>query len=105
MNQPLNPRTLRQQTLAFRGTCGESRLAGGKGFLPAFCDPASGRVELARLANGQPAAMHLITYLPADWTASRDGAGRVLTLRPGIVAGFVRDDRFFTREEAAAETV
>jgi len=105
MNLPLNRRTLRQQSLAFAGTCGESRLAGGRGFLPAFCDPATGRVELARMANGQPATMHLITHLPAEWAENRDPAGRVLALRPGIVAGFVRDGRFFTREEAAAEAV
>jgi hypothetical protein len=102
MSRPLDHRTLHQETLAYTGTCGESRQAGCAGFVPAFRDSTTGRVEIARLADGSPAPVHLISHLPDDWAACRDAEGRVTAVRSGIVAGFVRGDVFYTREEAAA---
>ena len=71
--------------------------------MPAFRNEADGRVELARLADGRPAPMHLISALPQEWAVRCDGRGNVLELVEDIIAGFLRDGRFYTREEAAAE--
>jgi hypothetical protein len=47
------------------------------------------------------APIHLLCGLPAEWVVSRDAAGGVSAVKPSIVAGFLRDGRFYTREEAA----
>lgn len=102
MNNLLTSETLRRQNLAFAGTAGVSEQNRSSGFRPAFYDAASGRVELARFANGLPAPMHLLDGLPDSWVAQRDRTGRVTALKASVVAGFVRGDLFYTREQAAA---
>jgi hypothetical protein len=96
--------SVQQESVEFAGTCGESATATQSRFHPAFRNEADGRVEVARMPNGQPAAMHLISALPESWAAKLDDDGHVVELIEGIVAGFVRDGRFYTREEAAAAT-
>jgi hypothetical protein len=102
MNNLLTSETLRRQNLAFVGTGGVSDENRSGGFRPAFYDVATGRVELARFANGLPAPMHLLDGLPDSWVAQRDAAGRVTALRASVIAGFVRGGFFYTREQAAA---
>ncbi len=102
MSRPMSAQTLHQENLAFAGTCGVSRNGRRHRFLPAFRDEETGRVELARFANGKLAPAHLIVGLPADWVTDRAADGSVLALKASIVAGFVREERFYTREEAAA---
>ena len=94
--------TLRKQNLAFVGTGGLSGENRAGGFRPAFYDLASGRTALARFADGRPAPMHLLDGLPDEWVMQRDAAGRPSALRHSVIAGFVRDGLFYTREEAAA---
>ena len=101
MSPALTQITLRRESAPYAGTCGDSGTACRNRFQPAFRD-ADGRVELARLADGRPAPMHLIATLPAVWANLFDASGNIIQLKAGIVAGFVRDDRFYTREEAAA---
>ena len=102
MNNLLTSETLRRQNLAFVGTGGVSEENRSSGFRPAFYDVATGRVELARFGNGLPAPMHLLDGLPDSWIASRDATGRVTALKASVIAGFVRDGVFYTREQAAA---
>jgi hypothetical protein len=45
--------------------------------------------------------MHVISCLPDEWAAERDAAGEIVRLKDSVIAGFVRDGRFYTREEAA----
>jgi hypothetical protein len=94
--------TFRADWNEHRGTAGESATAGYCRFIPAFRCEQDGHIEWARLANGQPAAMHLIAWLPKTWAAQLDGNGCVLRLIDGITAGFCQDGLFFTRDEAAA---
>ena len=104
MNQT-KPRTQTQVTHAsdkYRGTTGKSATACQCRFIPAFRCEQDGRIEWARLANGQPAAMHLIAWLPKTWASQLDGSGCILRLIDGITAGFCRDGQFYTRDEAAA---
>ncbi len=98
-----NQQAVTAESRRYSGTCGESELACQNQFAPAFCNRADGRVELARLPNGNPAPMHLISALPQDWAARCDDKGHVLTLIDSIEAGFVKNGRFYSREEAARE--
>jgi hypothetical protein len=102
MNRPVSEHTLYQENLAFAGTNGISLNNRKLRFRPAFRDEDTGRVELARFANGKPAPAHLIVGLPEEWAVAYTSDGAILALKPSITAGFVRGAVFFTREEAAA---
>jgi len=102
MNNLLTTETLTRQNRAFAGTGGVSEQNRCGGFRPAFHDLASGRTALARFADGRPAPMHLLDGLPKEWLVQRDTAGRVKAIKATIIAGFVREGLFYTREEAAA---
>ena len=91
---------LHQENLAFRGTAGISQNA-SPAFKPAFLDLASGRVELSRTANGQPASIHLIGWLPGEWAESRTEQGTITELKSGVISGFECDGAFYTRDEMA----
>ncbi len=100
----LSAQTLRRQNRHFRGTGGVSAENRAIGFTPAFLDTATDQVYRACFADGRPAPMHLLEGLPPAVVAARDVAGRVLALKPTVVAGFLREERFYTREQAAACT-
>ena len=51
----LTKASLEKQNLTFYGTLGVSRENFGNGFSPAFCDTETGRVEISRFQNWQPA--------------------------------------------------
>jgi hypothetical protein len=102
MNNQLTTETLRKQNLAFVGTGGVSEENRSSGFRPAFFDMASGCAALARFADGRPAPMHLLDGLPDEWVLERDAAGRVRAIKDSVIAGFVRNGIFYTREQAAA---
>lgn len=72
------------------------------GFRPAFRDLESGRVVLARFKDGSPAPMHVLEGLPEEWVLERDAAGAVVAVKSSVIAGFLREGRFCTREQAAA---
>lgn len=92
---------LRAENEIWAGTGGISENNSGARFVPAFRDMDSGRVELARREDGQPAPMHLLCCLPEEWVTARDAQGQILALKDSVVAGFVRDGVFYTRAEAA----
>lgn len=99
---PINRATLRAQNLHFRGTGGTSTGNRQLGFHPAFLDGATGRVYLARHLDGQPAPFHNLDGLPEPLVVRRLPTGRVVEAQPTVIAGFFKDGRFWTREEAAA---
>jgi hypothetical protein len=92
---------IRRENLDFRGTGGLSENNRTAGFLPAFCDTETGRTEPSRLADGMLAPIHLLCGVPSEWVVTRDATGTVSAVKPSIVAGFLQDGRFYTREEAA----
>jgi len=98
----MNQYELCHENRRFEGTAGISKNNRQEGFLPAFRDETTGRVELARTADGAVATMHVITWLPGNWAKSSDSDGGIVELKDGIVCGFVRDGRFYSREEVAA---
>lgn len=101
----LTARTLRRENRVFRGTGGVSAENRSQGFVPAFLDTRTGCVYRACFADGRPAPMHLLEGLPPTLVLTRDVNGRVTTIQPSVMAGFLRDDQFYTREQAAALVV
>jgi hypothetical protein len=98
----LTPKKLQQETVAFRGTGGISAENNGHGFIPAFFDTAKGEIHLARFVDGRLAPMHILEGLPKDLITLEDATGRVTATVPTLIAGFVHQQRFYTREQAAA---
>lgn len=102
MYQPMNEIRLRRENQVFAGTGGVSRGNRRLGFRPAFWDSDSGEVRPARFGDGSPAPMHVLDGLPPEWVTDRLPSGRVVAVKPSVVAGFVRGGRFYTRAQAAA---
>ena len=100
MAQRLTPRSLSEQNHRFAGTRGISQNNRCGGFLPAFCDLATGKVYLSVLSDGRQAPIHLLNYLPAEIVVTRDPVtGQALAVKDSVVDGFVRDDCFYTRDQ------
>lgn len=69
------------------------------GFLPAFRDLEDGRTHLASTQEGKIASMHILDGLPLEWAEEIDAYGRIISLRDGIMAGFMRGDQFYTLDQ------
>ena len=93
--------SLRRENRDFAGTTGISINNKTWGFIPAFYDKKTGRAEISRYFDGRPAHIHLVEGLPEDWAADHDVKGRITSLIPTIISGFVRGTAFYTREQAA----
>ena len=101
MKQGFTEYTLQRQQRRYHGTAGISQLNQGYGFRPAFRDTETGIVYGSCYADGCPAPMHLLEGLPDTLLLARAPGGRVTAVKNSVVAGFVRDGRFYTRDEAA----
>lgn len=98
----MNQQVLLQENECFRGRGGVSAENQGAGFRPAFMDTESQRVFPSCFADGRPAPFHLLDGLPEDVVTARHAGGGVAQIKLSVVSGFVRDGRFYSREEAAA---
>jgi hypothetical protein len=101
MNRMMTGERLKKENLAYGGTGGVSTGNRTAGFIPAFCDTATGRVEPSRLADGSLAPMHLLAGLPEEWVVARGEGDQVVAVKSTVVAGFLRLGAFYTRAEAA----
>jgi hypothetical protein len=97
----MNVQSLRQQNAVHAGTGGVSRKNRSLGFRPAFLDFDTQTIYLSRFADGRPAPFHLLDGLPNEIVVDRTLCGRVAAVKASVIAGFVRDGFFFTREQAA----
>ena len=102
MNRPLTNAVLAAENETFAATGGVSERNREQGFVPGFLDTETGLVYRSRDAAGRAAAVHRIDGLPDDVVQLRDGFGRVARVKCSIVSGFLRADKFYTRNEAAA---
>jgi hypothetical protein len=94
---------LQQENREYCGFGAVSRESRCYGLSPAFLDSDTGRVLPSRFSDGRLAQVHVLDGLPEDVVVTRGGSGRVVAVKGSIVAGFVRDGQFYTREEAARE--
>lgn len=102
MNRVLSRAKLAVDNVRFAGTGGISRENRCCGFVPAFRNAETRAVCASTFADGRPAPFHVLDGLPETWVIARDRCGRVVRVKGCVVAGFLRDGRFYTREEAAA---
>jgi len=100
METALSDRVLHRQNTSYRNTAGVSQENRDAGFHPAFYDTQYRTADIARLRDGTPAPCHLLDGVPDDWVLKRDRSGKVITVKPSVVAGFIRNGRFYTREQA-----
>ena len=92
---------LQMQNARFAGSGGISVNNRAAGFVPAYLNTATGEALASRFGDGRPAPVHVLDGLPESWVAGRDGDGCVARTSEGVIAGFLRNGRFFTREAAA----
>lgn len=97
----LTPEQLRKDNNQFADTTGVSKNCRPLGFRPAFHDTHTGSTYLSRFSNGQPAPFHLLEGLPDTLVAARSSTGTATAVKATVVAGFLRDGCFYTREQAA----
>ena len=97
----MNAKLLRRQNNAFRDTGGISQNNGSLGFLPAFLDEATGAVYRSCYADGTPAPFHILEGLPSALCVVSGARGSARQIRDTVIAGFVKEHTFYTREEAA----
>ena len=100
---PLSEFTLRLENLEYQGTAGVSRNNHDAGFRPAYRNIRTGQTVISCFANGEPAPVHVLEGLPDDWVVARGPDGGVTRVCATVIAGFVRDGRFFSREAAVRE--
>lgn len=93
--------SLRDENVLFEHSRGVSWSNARQGFVPGFRDDTTGELAVSRFADGSPAPLHILDGLPEHWVSVRDADGHVRETTPGLVSGFIRDGRFYTREEAA----
>jgi hypothetical protein len=101
MQAILTKTVLQRENRRFRGTGGRSEENRGEGFLPAFLDAATQTIYASRFPDGRPAPFHLLDGLPDEVVVRRNPSGRVKKVKASVLSGFVRQGRFYTREEAA----
>jgi hypothetical protein len=97
----LTQRRLKFQNRLFAGTGGVSRGNREQGFVPGFLDQDTGVIYRSCNPDGSPAPVHRIDGLPVELVVARGEAGRVAAVKASVVAGFIRDGLFYTREQAA----
>ncbi|MFH0342761.1 MAG: hypothetical protein ACHBNF_11655 [Chromatiales bacterium] len=97
----LTCKTLEDENRRYTGRGGISEENRGLGFLPAYRDSATGSVHLSRFADGCRAPVHLLDGLPEQLVLRREASGKIIALKGSVSAGFVREGRFYTREQAA----
>lgn len=102
---PLTKTSLALEAARFRCTGGVSENNRSLGFQPAFINRETGTVYLARFPDGRPAPCHLLDGLPTELVVARNAQGCVTRVKSSVVSGFARDQRFYTRDEAAAMLV
>jgi hypothetical protein len=91
------------QNRKYRGTGGVSAANRQLGFVPAFKDMDTGMAYRSCFADGQPAPFHMYEGLPQELLDSDDRASSKIgsKIKCSVIAGFLLDGCFFTREEAA----
>ena len=101
MARMLTPQMLEADNQLFAGTGGVSAENQCYGFIPGFLDRDTGAVYCSCWADGRPAPFHALDGLPAHLIRARDRGGHITAVKASVVAGFIRQGCFYTREQAA----
>ncbi len=101
MAQALSKKRLTQENRSFSSTGGVSAGNRSHGFVPAFFDTATGILYLSRFPDGSLASVHCLEGLPDELMVMGVNDGSVGAVKETVIAGFLRDGCFYTREQAA----
>lgn len=101
MLQAHTPGSLGNENQHYQGTGGISQENRRYRFLPAFLDTSTGSVYPSRFRDGRWAPIHLFDGLPEKLVLQRAASGEVIAVKTSVTSGFLRDGRFYTREQAA----
>jgi len=101
MKQSLSDEMLGRENRQFTGSGGLSEQNRAYGFIPAFYNTQSRKAMASCFANGTPAPIHVLEGLPQEWVVQRDTFGRVVAAKDSVIAGFLYQGEFYTREQAA----
>lgn len=99
--EQLTKQSLKAQNQHFSHTAGVSRHNRTRGFLPGFFDQETGSVYPSCKADGSLAPIHMMDGLPESLIIARSASGRVAAIKRSVIAGFIKEDRFYTREQVA----
>lgn len=99
MRRPLTEIVLRRENEVFKDTMGVSANSAHQHFLPAFKDVVTGEVHLSLYPDGTLCNIHILDGLPEKWIIQRNTQGRVTVVKDSVISGFVRDGRFYSRQE------
>ena len=99
----LPSRGLRQQCGLYRGSGGASEDNRDAGFISAFLNRENGDVHSSVSSDGQVCSVLTLDGLPDSVIVRRSRNGMVTAVRRCIVAGFVRNGLFYSREQATDE--
>ena len=92
---------LARENLNYSGTGGVSNENRSLGFIPAFCDTETGAVYLSCHKDGTQAVIHILDGLPEKLITARDTQNKIIAVKPSVIPGFIKDEQFYTREQAA----
>jgi len=92
---------LAKENRDFTGTGGVSKENRSHGFLPAFRDNETGTVYLSCNKDGSQAAIHMLDGLPEELILERDEENSIVMVKASVIPGFVKENKFYTREQAA----
>lgn len=101
MTRMLTPQMLKADNQLFIGTGGVSAENQCRGFIPGFLDRETGAVYCSCWADGRPAPFHALDGLPPHLIQERDRSGHITAIKPSVIAGFIRQGHFYTREQVA----
>jgi hypothetical protein len=96
----LTDSALATESMKYRGTGGASQGNRDFGFIPAFMDTSNTTIYLSRYSDGRLAKIHILDGVPEHLIVSTED-GHVKSVAKTVVAGFVLNDVFYTRTEAA----
>lgn len=101
MAQSMTRKSIEVQNRFFAGTGGISSENRYLGFVPGFFDQDTGFIYRSCTAEGVPAPVHLIDGLPQEVVLARSPEGRVCAVKDTLIAGFILNGCFYTRQQAA----
>lgn len=99
----ISRRYLEFERAVHRGTGGVAAGNRHLGFVPAFKDSSTGEVYRSAFADGRPSPFHVLDGLPDGLVIARDRKGRPSRAVGTLICGFMLDNLFYTRDQAAAQ--
>jgi len=97
----LTENTLAQENCQYTGTSGISMNNRSQGFVPAFLDTETGNFYPSRFQDGSAAPVHVLSGLPYELFDPDSSSDGQLVVKHSLISGFLREEIFYSREEAA----